>query len=449
MKRFSVQVVIRILLLVVTVVVFGWIFGDTRLFFNQIIVAIIGILQVWELIHFVNHTNRELSRLLLAIKHSDFAISFGQRKLGKSFNELQSSMMEIIQSYRQVKIEKEAQYHFLQMLVKQIQVGIVSVLNDDIILINPNAEKLLEIPGVRNWKVFQQLNPKLSEQLTEVGKKLLEIKSQDGTRIIAAEVSKMMIIDKPYRMITLQDINAEIEQKEIEAWHKLIRILTHEIMNSVTPVASLSETMHGMLTDRQGNQKALADINENTIEDIRFSLSTIQKRSERLIDFVDNYRKLTRVPKPSFQAVDVPQLLADTCTLMKPEFSRAGATCRLHVNEQIPLINADPSLIEQVVINLMRNSIHAVQDRPERQITVSTYTADRSTIIEVTDTGCGIPEKEMKEIFVPFFSTKAEGSGIGLSLSKQIMSMHNGRIKVTSEVDKGTSFFLVFRNDHT
>src|SRR5690606_34475891 len=213
-------------------------------------------------------------------------------------------------SYRQVKIEKEAQYHFLQMLVKQIQVGLISVLNDDIILINPTAEKLLGIPGVRNWKIFQQINPTLSEQLTDIGKKLLEIKAQDGTRIISVEVSQMMIIDKPYRMITLQDINAEIEQKEIEAWHKLIRILTHEIMNSVTPIASLSETMHGMLTDREGNQKAQADISESTIEDIRFSLSTIQKRSERLIDFVDNYRKLTRVPKHAFQTVDIPQLLA-------------------------------------------------------------------------------------------------------------------------------------------
>lgn len=449
MKRFSVQVVIRILLLLVTVLVFGWIFGDTRLFFNQIIVALIGILQVWELIHFVNHTNRELSRLLLAIRHSDFAVSFGQRNLGRSFQELQKSMMEIIQSYRQVKIEKEAQYHFLQMLVKQIQVGIISVLNDDIILINPTAEKLLGIPGVRNWKIFQQMNPKLSEQLTDVGKKLLEIKAPDGTRIIAAEVSKMMIIDKPYKMITLQDINAEIEQKEIEAWHKLIRILTHEIMNSVTPIASLSETMHGMLTDREGNQKAQTDISEGTIEDIRFSLNTIQKRSERLIDFVDNYRKLTRVPKPAFQTLDIPQILADIHTLMKPEFSRAGATCTLHVHHEIPPLNADPSLLEQVVINLLRNSIHAVEERPQREITLTAYTADRSTIIEVTDTGCGIPEKEMKEIFVPFFSTKAEGSGIGLSLSKQIMSMHNGRIKVTSEVDKGTSFFLVFRNDHT
>src|SRR5690606_9636815 len=169
-KRFSVQVVIRIFLLLVTVLVFGWIFGDSRLFFNQIIVALIGILQVWELIHFVNHTNRELSRLLLAIKHSDFAVSFGQRDLGRSFQELQKSMMEIIQSYRQVKIEKEAQYHFLQMLVKQIQVGLISVLNDDIILINPTAEKLLGIPGVRNWKIFQQINPTLSEQLTDIGK---------------------------------------------------------------------------------------------------------------------------------------------------------------------------------------------------------------------------------------------------------------------------------------
>ena len=166
-------------------------------------------------------------------------------------------MIDIIQSYRDVKIEKEAQYQFLQLLVNQIQIGIISLLDENIILINPIAEKILGIKDLKNWKLLEQLNPKLAEELTPDGKKLIEIKSPEGTKILAAEIRTILMIDKHYKLITLQDINSEIEQKEIEAWHKLIRILTHEIMNSVTPISSLSETMQSMLINKNGNQKIL------------------------------------------------------------------------------------------------------------------------------------------------------------------------------------------------
>jgi nitrogen fixation/metabolism regulation signal transduction histidine kinase len=445
MKRFSIQAIVRIALIIINALVFAWIFGDMRLFFNQIILVIILILQVWELIHFINHTNRELARLFIAIKHSDFSVSFNQGPLSKSFKELQQSMMNIIHSYRDVKIEKEAQYQFLQMLVNQIQVGIISVMEEKIILINPIAEQILGMKGIKNWNLFEQMNPTVSSQLNEEGKKLLEIKSDDGSKMLAVEVSTLLMIDKRYRLITLQDINSEIEQKEIEAWHKLIRILTHEIMNSVTPIASLSETMHGMLSGKQGNQKPMNDINEETIKDIRFSLNTIQKRSERLIDFVDNYRKLTRVPKPGFQQVVVYDFLSDIENLMRQEFTREAIEFKLTIEDKALILNIDPSLVEQVIINLLRNSIHAVAGRPIKLVQVKSYQQDNTFIIEVTDSGCGIHDKELKDIFIPFFSTKKDGSGIGLSLSKQIMSMHNGRIRVSSKVDQGTSFFLIFR----
>lgn len=445
MKSFSIRAIVRIALIIVNALVLTWIFGDMRLFFNQIILSLILILQVWELIHFINHTNREIARLFIAIKHSDFSITFNQQTLGRTFKELQDSMMGIIHSYREVKIEKEAQYQFLQMLVNQIQIGIVSLMDEKIILINPVAEKILGIKGVKNWKVFQQLNPSLAAQFADDGKKLLEVKATDGTRILATEVSNILMINKQYRLITLQDINSEIEQKEVEAWHKLIRILTHEIMNSVTPIASLSETMQDMLSDKQRNQKSLADINEETIKDIRFSLNTIQKRSERLIDFIDNYRKLTRVPKPLPQPVNLKAFVSDIEILMRQEFTKESIQFQLRVENDAITLSIDPSLIEQVIINLLRNSIHAVANRPVKIIELKCYNDDQATIIEVSDSGCGIPEKELKEIFIPFFSTKKDGSGIGLSLSKQIMSTHNGRIRVNSKVDEGTSFYLIFR----
>ena len=445
MKRFSLQVILRVALILINAILLAWIFGDMRLFFNQVILIIILIAQIWELIHYINLTNRELTRLFLAVKHGDFSITFNQKGLGNSFRELQSSMVDIIQSYREVKIEKEAQYQFLQLLVNQIQIGIISLLDENIILINPVAEKILGIKDLKNWRLLEHLNPKVAEELKQDGKKLVEIKSNEGTKILAVEISTVLMIDKRYKLITLQDINSEIEQKEIEAWHKLIRILTHEIMNSVTPISSLSETMQSMLIDKNGNQKLLPDLRDDTIKDILFSLSTIQKRSESLLDFVENYRKLTRVPKPAMQQIQLKPWLASIENLMREELIRESISLSTQLDDENQALNLDPTLIEQVIINLLRNSIHALDGRPDKRIEIKSYDDESATIIEVSDNGKGIPEKEIKDIFIPFFSTKKDGSGIGLSLSKQIMSLHGGRIRVRSKLAEGTSFYLTFR----
>ena len=445
MKRFSILIIVRVLLIVVNVMIISWIAGDMRLFFNQIILTLVFVAQVWELIHYANHTNRELAKLFLAIKHADFSITFNRGTLGNSFKELQSSLIDIIQSYKQVKIEREAQYQFLQMLVNQIQIGIISLKGENIILVNPTAEKILDIKGIKSWKLVQQQNPKAVAELSDDGKKIIEIKSKEGTKMLAVEISSLLMMDQSFKLITLQDINSEIEQKELEAWHKLIRILTHEIMNSITPISSLSETMQDMLTDKSGNQKSLNDIQDDTIKDIRFSLNTIQKRSERLLDFVENYRKLSRVSKPAVQSVDVKSFLSSIENLMHEELVRQGIDLTVDVMGDSLTIVIDPSQIEQVIINLLRNSIHALDNRNRKHISLNAYPLEQQIVIEVTDTGKGIPENELKEIFIPFFSTKKEGSGIGLSLSKQIMSLHNGRIRVSSKVEEGTSFYLYFK----
>ena len=445
MKRFALKVIIRISFIIINAILIAWIFGDMSLFFNQIILMLILVVQVWDLIHYVNHTNRELARLFIAIKHSDFSITFHQGPSSKSFKVLQNSMIDIIQSYREVKIEKEAQYQFLQQLVNQIQIGIVALQGESIILINPVAEKILGIKNLKNWKLFEHLNPTWSNELKEDGKKLVEVKSKEGTKILATEISTFLMIDKHYRLITIQDINSEIEQKEIEAWHKLIRILTHEIMNSITPISSLSETMQGMLSDKSGDQKPLQDIQDETIKDIRFSLNTIQKRSESLLEFVESYRTLTRVPKPNLEPVQVKSFLASIENLMREEFIRQSIKLNIDIDDEKQMLNIDPVLIGQVVINLLRNSVHALENRPDKRIDITCHDEANTTVLAVRDNGKGIPEKELKDIFIPFFSTKKDGSGIGLSLSKQILSLHGGRIRVSSNVNEGTSFYLVFK----
>ena len=281
--RFTVLVVIRIALIAGNIFLTAWIFGDGRLFFNQIILSLILIAQIAELIYFVNHTNRELARLFFAVRHGDFSITFKQLPLGKSFKDLQQSMTEIIEAYKRVKIEREAQFQFLQVLINQLQVGIISIADDEIVLINPTAEELLHVKGLKSWSHILQLNPEFGNQVSQLGesgRRLIEIKIKEDTRIFSVDVSTHLILEREHRLITFQDINSEIEQKEIEAWHKLIRILTHEIMNSITPISSLTETMQGMLSDKEGNQRSINTMTDESISDIRFSLNTIQNRSE-------------------------------------------------------------------------------------------------------------------------------------------------------------------------
>jgi two-component system, NtrC family, nitrogen regulation sensor histidine kinase NtrY len=447
LKRFTFLIILRIILLMGNVVLIAFIFGDKRLFFNQIILALILVLQVWELIRFVNHTNRELTRLFYAIKHSDFSITFRKELLGQSFEDLQESMIDIIQSYKQVKIEKEAQFHFLQMMVNQLHIGIIAMDQDhNITLINPTAEAMVGIRGLKNWRLLDFQNPGLVKELEGIGdngKKLIEIKNPPDVKFVSADVRTLLILDKPLKLIALQDINSEIEQKEIEAWHKLIRILTHEIMNSVTPISSLTETIQGMLQDKNDKQKSIRDLDAEAIADIRFSLNTIHKRTEGLMQFVENYRNLTKVPRPVPEKVHIKPFLETISNLMANELKQKKITFHLHADSEMQLY-IDPMLVEQVIINLITNSIHAVANKVNAEIELKTTYIYSQPVISIRDNGKGIPPKELSEIFVPFFTTKKDGSGIGLSLSKQIMSLHNGSIKVQSQENAGTTFFLHF-----
>lgn len=448
LRRFSLLLIVRIVLLLATITTLAFIFGDKRLFFNHIILASVIVVQVIELFRFINYTNRELARLFLAIKHSDFSVTFRQGYLGKSFRELQHSLTEIIKSYKDVKIEKEIQYQFLQMLVSQLQVGVISIAEGEIVLINTSAEKLLQAEGAKSWRVLSQLNPPFARELKPLGdngRKIIDLTTRGETRMLSVDVRTLSIMDKAHKLITIQDINSEIEQKEIEAWQKLIRILTHEIMNSITPISSMTETMLSMLETKEGRQKEVSEISEETIKDIRFSLQTIFKRSNNLLNFVDSYRQFTRVPKPALENITIAGLFNDVEQLMRRELMQHNVNFTTHIAAGVDSTTLDQTLMEQVIINLVTNSLHAVEGRPDPKIDLLAYHDRGNLVLEVRDNGKGIPEKELQDIFIPFFSTKKNGSGIGLSLSKQIVSLHGGHITVRSVVGTGTSFYLNFR----
>ena len=447
-KRFSLLVIVRITLLMLTLTGLAFIFAKTELFFNQIILLSIVIIQVAELIRFITFTNRELAKLLLAIRYSDFSISFKGKKHGKSFQELQDAFVEIIEAFKKVSVEKEAQFRFLKVIVDNVNVGIIAIKEEhQIELMNKTAQNLLGVGVPNYWKQLQQFSPQFSREFSEMDdneRKLVELNVKGDKLQISAHVTRLKILNFRYSIITFQNIKSEIEQKEIEAWHKLIRILTHEIMNSVTPITSLTETMQMMLHKGENLEKSIDEISEEDLADIRFSLETIQRRSEGLLHFVDDYRKLTRVKNLDKERVDATELLENMAQLMKPELQKENITMELHLKSTFEL-SIDRKLIEQVLINLITNAKHALKGVENPRITLKTYLRESEKVIEVTDNGMGIDESKIDQIFIPFFSTKEQGSGIGLSLSKQIMKKHKGDLTVKSESGQGASFFLVFK----
>ncbi|UII32333.1 ATP-binding protein [Fulvivirga ulvae] len=446
-KKFTFKVAARLFMILAVMAAFALIFGDDRLFFNQIILFIILAVQVVELLRFINHTNRELAKFLLAIKYRDFSINFSKSKIGQSFEELNEAFTEIIDIYKNVKMEHEGQFHYLKMVVSNINIGIISLENNEnIVLINKPAEQVLHAEGVKNWKILKAKQPSFVQEIDAIGdtgRRLINIDAHGETRTLSVDVNSMIMLNKSYKLITFQDIKGEIEQTEIEAWHKLIRILTHEIMNSATPISSLTETMQTML-EKDGQQKPLEELDEETIEDLRFSLKTIKKRSDGMVSFIDDYRKLTKVAKPKLEPVPMQELFNTIENLMSSELDKANIRFESQI-DNVSTIQMDSHLIEQVLINLVTNSIHALEGVPNPAIHLKAYQDYDKQVVEVQDNGSGIPQKELNQIFVPFFSTKKHGSGIGLSLSKQIMHLHGGNIKVSSEPGKGTVIKLFFR----
>ena len=445
-KRFTFSVIFQLIL------IFAILFCIAFLFFNldrnQYIYTFIVLLsvlsfQVYYLIRFLSRTNRELTKFIEAIKQEDYSLKYPSIKNKSSIAELHESFNTIIEAFKQVKIDREMQFNFLQLIIENIEIGILAINEkQEIVLMNSAAEKLL---GVHKSKTWKQLKIKTTnfcleaESIFSGGKKLIEWKTQEKLLNLTIEVISTTMLGQPHKLITLNDIKKEIEQKELDAWIKIIQVLNHEIMNSTTPISSLTETIIMLLEDKKTGPKSQHEINDEVIADVIDSAKTIQKRSDGLYDFVNEYRKLTRVPPPKIENVLIKDLVEDVIKLMTPSLLGNNISINYQNNPDDLIISLDSNLIEQVLINLIKNAIEALNETTEPEINI---TAEKS-LIRVSDNGPGIEPELLDEVFVPFFSTKVEGSGIGLSLSRQIMRLHGGSILVYST--KGTTTFqLIF-----
>lgn len=445
MKNFRFKLAIKILLLAIVLAAGFYFFFHYNSYFPLAIMFVLVIYIIYNMINYIDVTNRNLSRFLSSIKYSDFSQSFGSLKLGKSFDDLTSAFNTVMDEFRKTRNEKEEQYRFLQTVLRHIDIGLFSFdQSGKFEFINNAARKILGITQGKSILTVDNLPEEFRTKLIDIKpghRAPVKIYTESDIIHLIVYATEFKMRDQLYKLVSIQNIQSELEEKELEAWQKLIKVLTHEIMNSVTPISSLASTVNVMLSHSNNEN----ELEKEQISDIKDAVKTIEKRSAGLIDFVESYRNLTKIPKPNFEIIPIRQLFNRLEKLLKNEIEKNEINFTKNTNPSTLEVTADPSLIEQILINLILNSIHALNNCKDKKIKISGELNTRGKVIlKVIDNGLGIPEEIQEKIFIPFFSTKKDGSGIGLSLARQIMRVHGGNIRFISKANQQTEFILVF-----
>jgi len=404
--------------------------------------GILGALIFFWIFNYTTSINRKLARFFESVRYSDFTVKFrSDNKLGKSFEEVNQQFNGVLEAFRQARAEKEANLHYINTIVQHVNVGLLSYdSSGNIELINNAAFRILNIYRLRNINELAKTAHAplydILESIPSGSKALYQTSNEKQISINAATVS---LRGRVIKLISLQNIQAELQQKELEAWQNLTKVLRHEIMNSVTPIVSLASTMREIIELDLSEKE---DIQE-TVSDLKEALFTIENRSKGIMNFVNAYREFTSIPKPKFVETNSKEVISQVLNLVQPQLKEKEVALKTSFKEDFDLM-ADTEQIAMVLINIIKNAAESVENRLNPQIKISTYELDEQKIIEIADNGSGIEPEALEKIFIPFYTTKKTGSGIGLSLSRQIMQMHGGNLKVSSKVGEGSKFLIIF-----
>jgi nitrogen fixation/metabolism regulation signal transduction histidine kinase len=447
-KSFRLNVVIRVIILIVSVLLLVFLFNSTQYTVSTFILGLLILYQGYALVMYVEQTNRKLTTFLQSIRHADFSSSFTETGLGRSFEELNNAFNEVIEEFRKYRSQKEESFNYLLTVIQHVDIGMVVFKADGKVdQYNKAIGPLLGVKHLKNIHDLGSVDKDMPDRLMKMragDKMLLKVFIDDELLQLAVNATQFRMRGEEYTLISLQNIHNELEEKEIESWQKLIRVLTHEIMNSITPISSLAGTVQGMLISEDEGKLSLNELDGEDVENVGSALATIEKRSQGLLNFVEIYRNLTRIPKPNFRYISLLRVFENAELLLKPKIDELNIECKYKIRPDNLMVTADPDLIDQVLINLLLNAVDAVKEQENPVIVLIAHEVNNRIKIEIRDNGYGIKPDIMDKIFMPFFTSKKHGSGIGLSLSRQIMHLHKGSVSVRSKPDEGTVFTLTF-----
>jgi len=439
---FRTQIIIRVVVLLALCIVLGAVLTSTNWFFTPLVIILLILITTINLIHYQEATNRDITVFLTSLKQSNFTNHYFPKKKGKSFDHLEELFHDINESFHKVNLEKESHYQYLQALNENIGVAIISYLdNGEIQLINTAAKNLIKKPMLTNINYLEQIAPDVYHQI-----KALEISG--GTKVISTilagnqyelSITCRYFVAKevPFHVVLIQDIKKALDDKESQSWQRLVKVLTHEIMNSVTPIASLSEAVNQSM-----KASDIKSLNQEDIKDLQVSIETIENRSKGMVKFVNAYKDYSRDLELNKEIVAVEKLVSQVSRLLEPLLDQHNIKLSIRVEPKTMQVNVDAGLIEQVLINLLKNATEALPEVDHATIEIKAHKQGSLCEIRIADNGLGIRPENMANIFVPFFTTKRKGSGVGLSLSKKIIQLHGGDIEATSS-SAGTTFKIL------
>lgn len=449
-SRFAAGVILQVLLIALVCAVGAYLFTATEFRATTALTIVVLVIQVAVLLYFVQRTNRELNRFLLAIRHGDLTQSFSAVPGSGAFAQLAQSFEGVLQRFRDSRIAREEEATYLNTLVHHVPIAVVAVEESGRVdLSNRAARALFGAQHLRNLHDFHGFGPDFPADILalRVGEeKLIKVSKEGETLLLKVSVASLAMRGRVLRIVSLQDIRRDLEVRELKAWQNLIRVLTHEIMNSVTPMSSLASTARGLLDDaalreelpKEGDGAA-------TLKDVHDALDTIAQRGNGLLEFVESYRRLTRLPTPRPQTFAVEELFSRLRQLMGRGLEQRSIAFTQFVAAECTSLTADAGLVEQAVINLIRNASDAIGTAQAGTLRLAAdVDAAGRQVLSVTDNGQGMDEQTLENIFVPFYTTKRDGTGIGLCVVQQIMRAHHGSVALTSRPGEGTSVRLIF-----
>lgn len=441
------KITYRVLLIVLTATAGVYLCLSQGSWLFLIIFGALLMVQAVELIQFNTRTNEKLTRFFDAIQYADFSSSFtADHKLGKSYFELNQSLNKVLREFKKARLEKEEQMLFLQIILRHIQTGIVSYDEKGKIgLINNAAKQLLRIPQLKDIGDLSKHSELLLQEVLKLkpGRGIsLKIDTLIHLTIRSTEVK---VGGKKWTILSLQDIHAELKQNELEAWQNLTKVLRHEIMNSIAPIASLANSLQTVLKEDIYEEQGELLIEKDGYDDLKMGLETIESRSKGLINFVQVYREYTSIPVPVLTSFPVANLIEDVLTLLREDLMHHRVEIETNLHPADLQLTADQEQIQMILINLIKNAKEALSLSPDKRISIQAGIGlDQYKYIQVADRGPGIPASSIEDIFVPFYTTKKEGNGIGLAISRQIMNLHKGSLTVQSVPNEATAFTMKF-----
>ncbi|MDX2414942.1 MAG: ATP-binding protein [Bacteroidales bacterium] len=452
-KKYYINVIIRVIIIALLSLFMAWYYIQNGLSLTLFVSLGAYILLVGSLISYHNKTNRSLAFFFDAVKNEDSTLVFSEKTGSPGFNAINSSLNLLNRKLQETKIEITVQEKYYKAIVESAATAIMVYDSDhNVQLSNSSMNKLLGIESLHNINQVERICPNLSRLFREIedgDSKTLNTKINNSSRYLLINSTRMTLRAKTVKLIAVQDISYELDRQEIDSWQKLIRILNHEIMNSVAPITSLSSTLSGFF--KKENKAVLASqIDNKTIANTIKGLSIIEEHGNGLINFVESYRSLTKLPRPAPVDVLVSDIFDNvsilSSSLIETYKSRTGKHIDIsfQVNPGSLSIFADRELISRVILNLVKNAIEAFNGMDHAGVFLEAGMNKAGKVwIRVIDNGPGIPDSIIDNIFVPFYTTKDNGNGIGLSLCRQIIIMHKGSINIFSNPGEGTNVLIV------